>query len=127
MSDIDPLDGPSLGRRVLALLIDWGIALLTASLLFGIRPGDPVETFWDASAAHLMFVIQVSVLVGLLGFSIGKRIMGLRVINVDGAPIGVPRAILRTFLLSLIIPAILMTEDKRGLHDLAVGSKEIRA
>jgi uncharacterized RDD family membrane protein YckC len=30
-------------------------------------------------------------------------------------------------LLSLVIPAIVMNEDKRGLHDLAAGSRVIRA
>lgn len=73
----------------------------------------------------LVFWLQVSVLVGFLGYSIGKRLLGLRVINAEGAPIGLLRAMLRTALLCLVIPAVLMTDDKRGLHDLAAGSKEI--
>ena len=114
---------PSLLRRIAALSIDWFIALATAAALTGtpmFREGRVNE--W---IPLLVFWLQVSVLVGFLGYSIGKRLLGMRVINAEGAPIGLLRAMVRTALLCLVIPAILMTEDKRGLHDLAVGSKEI--
>ncbi len=121
-------DDPSLGRRLLALIIDWVIAALSAVALLGFTgvryPPDGIR---DQLIINAAFVVEVSVLVGLVGFSIGKRIMGLRIINPDGMPIGIWRALLRTLLLSLVIPAIVMTEDKRGLHDLAAGSKVVRA
>jgi len=121
-------DDPSLGRRLLALLIDWLIAAFSAVALFGFTglhfPPDGIR---DQLIINGVFVVEVAVLVGLLGFSIGKRVTGLRLINVDGRPIGIPRALLRTALLSLVLPAIVMTDDKRGLHDLAVGSKVVRA
>jgi len=120
-------DEPSLGRRIVALLIDWVIASLSAVALFGwagVR--FPPAGIRDQLIINGVFVLEVSILLGLVGFSIGKRIMGLRLINRDGMPIGVPRAVLRTVLLSFVIPAIVMTEDKRGLHDLAAGSKVVR-
>lgn len=118
-------DAPSTGRRLLALLIDWVVAAFTAVALFGVHY--PPEGIGEQLVINGVFVVEVALLVGLLGFSIGKRVMGLRVINPDGRPIGVPRALLRTVLLSLVIPAIVMTDDKRGLHDLAAGSKVVRA
>ena len=87
----------------------------------------PPDGIRDQLIINGVFIVEVAILVGLTGFSIGKRIMGLRLINPDGRPIGVLRALLRTVLLSLVIPAIVMTDDKRGLHDLAAGSKVVKA
>lgn len=124
----ETFDEPSLGRRLVALLIDWVIASFSAVALFGwtgVRfPPDGIR---DQLIINGVFVVEVAILVGLTGFSIGKRIMGLRLINPDGRPIGVLRALLRTMLLSLVIPAIVMTDDKRGLHELAAGSKVVKA
>lgn len=120
-------DEPSLGRRLVALMIDWVIASFSAVAIFGwtgVR--FPPEGVRDQLILNGVFIVEVAILVGLTGFSIGKRIMGLRLINPDGRPVGVLRALLRTVLLSLVIPAIVMTEDKRGLHDLAAGSKVVR-
>lgn len=120
-------DDPSLGRRLVALIIDWVIASLSAVALFGFTgvrfPPDGIR---DQLIINGVFVVEVAIVLGLVGFSIGKRIMGLRLINPDGKPIGIPRAILRTVLLSFVIPAMIMTDDKRGLHDLAAGSKVVR-
>ena len=71
-------------------------------------------------------MLEVGLLTGLVGFSIGKRLLGMRIENPDGRPIGVPRAILRTLLLCLVLPAIVMTDDKRGIHDLAAGSRVVK-
>nr|WP_283251556.1 RDD family protein [Aeromicrobium duanguangcaii] len=117
-----------MGRRIVALLIDWVIASLSAVALFGSAGVQfPPAGIRDQLIINGVFVLEVSILLGLVGFSIGKRVMGLRLINPDGRPIGIPRAVLRTVLLSFVIPAIIMTEDKRGLHDLAAGSKVVRA
>lgn len=120
-------DEPSLGRRLLALIIDWVIASFSAVALLGFTGVRyPPADIRDQLIINGVFIVEVSILVGLVGFSIGKRIMGLRIINPDGRPIGLARALVRTTLLSLVIPAIIMTEDKRGLHDLAAGSKVVR-
>ena len=114
----------SLGRRIGALLIDWIIAALSAAAVAGVSypPKDLRENFIITG----FFVVEVSLLTALLGYSIGKRIFGLKVENPDGRPIGVVRALARTALVCLVIPAIVMTEDKRGLHDLAAGSRVTR-
>lgn len=116
---------PSLGRRLLALLVDWVVAALSGVALAGVHyPPDDIAQNLIITG---FFVIEVGLLTGLVGQSIGKKLMGLRVENPAGRPIGVPRALLRTLLLSVVIPAIIMTDDKRGLHDLAAGSRVIKA
>lgn len=110
-------------------MIDWVIAMLSAVALAGVHfppaslADDPSETIIVLG----FFIAEVALLEGLVGRSIGKRIMGLRVENPAGQPIGVPRAFLRMVLLCMFIPAVVMTEDKRGLHDLAAGSRVIKA
>ncbi|MET0930395.1 MAG: RDD family protein [Aeromicrobium sp.] len=119
---------PSLVRRLGSLLIDWVIAALSAVAIAGVHyppaplDKDPSETFIIIG----FFILEVGVLTGLLGRSIGKRLLGMKVENPDGQPIGVPRALLRTALLVLVLPAIVMTDDKRGIHDLAAGSRVVK-
>lgn len=113
----------SLLRRLAALFIDWFVALFSAAALTG------SQVFGEGSSAPwvpvLAFFVEVALLTGLLGFSIGKRILGLRVIDVAGRAPGIARAMLRTALLCLVLPAVIMTDDKRGLHDLAAGTKVV--
>ncbi|MRJ77861.1 hypothetical protein GEV29_15065 [Aeromicrobium sp. SMF47] len=119
---------PSLGRRLAALLIDWVVAALSAVALAGVSyPPAPLDE--DPSQTFIIiafFVAEVAILEGLVGRSIGKQLLGLRVEGRTGLPIGIPRALLRTLLLSIVLPAIVMTDDKRGLHDLAAGSRVVR-
>ena len=119
---------PSLIRRLGALLIDWIIASLSAVAIAGVSyPPAPLDE--DPSQTFIIigfFILEVGVLTGLLGRSIGKRLLGMKIENRDGLPIGVPRALLRTALLVLVLPAIVMTDDKRGMHDLAGGSRVVK-
>jgi uncharacterized RDD family membrane protein YckC len=112
-------------RRIGALFIDWIIAALSAAAVTGsaYSGSGSTSSFVPLGA----FFVEVSLLTGLLGTTIGKRILGLRVEGPDGRGIGMPRAIVRTALLCLVIPALVMTDDKRGLHDLAAGSRVVRA
>jgi uncharacterized RDD family membrane protein YckC len=114
----------SLGRRIGALFIDWIIAALSAAAITGTAvSGQGASSPFIPLAA---FFVEVSLLTGLLGITIGKRIFGLRVEGPDGRGIGLPRAMVRTALLCLVIPAIVMTDDRRGLHDIAAKSRVTR-
>lgn len=115
---------PSLLRRLGALLVDWIIASLSAVALAGVHY--PPEDIKENLVITAFFVVEMSVLTGLLGYSIGKRVLGLKVESRDGRPIGLLRAFVRSLLLCLVIPALVMTDDKRGLHDLAAGSRVAR-
>jgi uncharacterized RDD family membrane protein YckC len=113
----------SLGRRFVALAIDWLIAVLSAAAVANSTV--PPEGLRESVIVSAVFVVEVALLVGLLGFSIGKRIVRIKVEGPGGRPIGVPRALLRTLLLALVIPALVMNEDRRGLHDIAAGSRVV--
>lgn len=119
-------DDPSIGRRLGALFVDWMIAVLTSAAITMTPPlwGEDRAPGW---VPMLAFFVEVTLLTGLLGVTIGKRLFGLRVIDVDGRPPGLGRAALRTALLCLVLPALIMTDDKRGLHDLAAGTKVVHA
>jgi uncharacterized RDD family membrane protein YckC len=114
----------SLGRRFIALGIDWVVALLSAAVIA--PDASQPQRFVETLIVPGVFVVEVGLLTGLLGFSIGKRVVGLRVEGPDGRPIGVPRALLRTVLLALVIPAIVMNDERRGLHEVATTSRVIR-
>ena len=108
------------GRRAIALFIDWVVALLTVSVL----TQTPVVSGGDTNAFLPLaaFWVEVSVLTGLLGHSIGKRVTRLSVVGVDGSPVGLLRAMLRTALVCLVVPPVVANAERRGLHDLAAGS-----
>ena len=112
-------------RRIGALFIDWFVALLLAAGVTGTSIADPegAGPWWPL----LMFLIEVTILTGLIGYSIGKRLAGIKVVRPDGSPIGLGRALIRTALLLLIIPPLVNTPERRGLHDLAAGSMVVKA
>jgi uncharacterized RDD family membrane protein YckC len=107
------------GRRLLALFIDWGLSLLVASFLarsFDWTP--PQRSLWTL----VIFGIQVWLLVGLLGTTIGKRLCGIRVARLDGRPVGLLWSLARTVLILLVVPALIWDRDYRGLHDRAANT-----
>jgi len=69
-----------------------------------------------------VFGLEVFLLTGLTGFTIGKRVLRLRVIRLDGKPVGLWRALVRTVLMMLVVPMLIMDRDLRGLHDKASGT-----
>lgn len=112
-----------LGRRVLALLIDWVLSLVIAIGLFRM----PVGGHGGSSFLPLAILfVESTVLVGTLGHTIGHRVMGLRVELVDGHPLRVVGAALRTMLMIMVVPPLVWDGDGRGLHDKAVGSVIVR-
>jgi uncharacterized RDD family membrane protein YckC len=107
----------SIGRRALALLVDWLLALLVANaFLDGLGSFGPLVVF---------AVVQV-LLVGTLGFAVGHRLLGIVVVRVGGGPAGPVAALVRTALLVLVVPAVVLDPDSRGLHDRAAGTVVVR-
>ncbi|HEX5728136.1 RDD family protein [Microbacterium sp.] len=105
-----------LGRRVGALFIDYGAAYLISGFFA-----------WDPLAILAIFaLIQIAFLPTIQG-SPGHRILGLRVVRVDGSWVGLWRPLIRTALLILVIPAVIWDADQRGLHDKAAGTVLIRS
>ncbi|CAN5120621.1 RDD family protein [soil metagenome] len=107
------------GRRALALFVDWFASLGVTAL---ISPQLELSETATRLTPLLVLFVELTLLVGLLGSSLGHRVLGIRVARLDGRPVGVPRAGLRSALICLVIPAVVFDKDRRGLHDLAVGT-----
>lgn len=111
-----------LRRRLAAFLIDGLISYLTASAITGNRLQWPLSE-GQGPWPLISYFVEVSFLTGLLGYSIGKKVAGFKIINREGKPIGLIRAVIRTAMVFLLIPPLVTNSDGRGLHDLAVDSK----
>jgi uncharacterized RDD family membrane protein YckC len=74
----------------------------------------------------LVFALEVWLLTGINGVTIGKRLLGIRVIATDGSRPGFGWALLRTILLLFVVPPLLSDRDLRGLHDRAANTIVVR-
>ncbi|MEU2086352.1 RDD family protein [Streptomyces albus] len=110
------------GRRVGALFIDWALCALIA---YGLLAGRRLEG--TNNWALVVFVVMSILTVGTVGCTPGKRLLGLRVVALDGlGRLPLWRAVVRTVLLGLAIPALIWDRDNRGLHDRLSGSVQVR-
>ena len=75
----------------------------------------------------MVFSVEVYLLTALTGFTVGKRLLGLRVARLDGKPVGLLWSLVRTILLITVIPPLVSDRDLRGLHDRAANTIVIRA
>ncbi|MCS3428308.1 RDD family protein [Leucobacter aridicollis] len=118
-----PADGPRsvgrIGRRLVAICIDWALASLPAYLLIG----GPQAMWWHS----LIFMLMQIVFVPTIGGSLGHRIVGLQVVPLAGGWVGIWRPIVRAVLVTLVIPALVWDSDQRGFHDKIAGTVLIRA
>jgi uncharacterized RDD family membrane protein YckC len=105
-----------MGRRLLALLIDWLASMVVALVIFH-----------SAGWTLVVFCVEVYLLTALTGFTVGKRLLGLRVARLDGKPVGFWWSLVRTILLITVIPPLVTDRDLRGLHDRAANTIVIRA
>ena len=106
-----------LGRRLAALFIDWILSMVIGLAIFHSRG-------WTTLA---IFTIEVYVLTALTGFTVGKRLLGIRVARLDGKPVGFVWALVRTLILLTVVPPLITDRDLRGLHDRAANTIVIRA
>lgn len=121
-----PEEGPGSiarpGRRLGALAVDWGMSILIASQLITQGYKAPATSNW----ALLVFFLMSVLTVGTIGFTPGKRLFGLRVVEVTTGQVKPLRALLRCVLLCLAVPALVWDRDGRGLHDRLAGTVEVR-
>jgi hypothetical protein len=105
-----------LGRRVLALLVDWGTAILVSVAFFQ----------YDPWATLAVFAVAQIVLLLTVNGSIGHLLLGMRVVPLTGGYLGVWRPFVRTLLLCLVIPAVIWDRDQRGMHDRLINTVLVR-
>jgi len=125
-----------------ALLIDY--IVLVAIVVFGTliarmlgggarSAGSSAETI-GLVVAVVVAVIDLGLLPGLTGLTIGKWATGLRIERLDGSPLGIGRAFVRHFVgypLSFLILGIgflmaTVTVRGRALHDIIAGTLVVR-
>ena len=112
------------GSRVTALALDWAICMALAVGLFG--SGVLTGGGWRAWMMLTVFFVQSTAFSWLAGGSVGQLICRIRVHRLDQRPLGLLRAALRAGLICLVLPALIIGGDRRGLHDMAVGTAVIK-
>lgn len=119
-----PETGPGaisgLGRRVGALFIDWLLCAFIVSA--AIRPPYWQVQYWTLA----IFSVQDVILTGLTGVTLGKRLLRIRVVRLDGRMVGLGWAFIRTLLMLTIIAPLVQDHDVRGQHDRASNTAVVR-
>ncbi len=122
-----PETGPGslapMGRRLLALLVDWLLSYGLGALVLGFGL---ISKEMLATAVLVIWLVLGVVAVRLFGFTPGQLALGLRVVTVDGRPLGIVRAVVRGLLISVVVPPLFTDWDGRGLQDRVTGTAVVR-
>lgn len=129
-----PESGPgsltTTGPRVGALLVDCIASALVAALFVSHRGGDFAHRL---PGSWSLIPLAIDYVVGLVlgGQTLGMHLFGIRVVRVDAESsrgrILPLTAAARTLLLMLLVPAVIVDKDGRGLHDRVTGTAVVRA
>ncbi len=129
-----PEHGPGslagLGRRLVALIIDWSIAygLARLTVTFGLMTSQQF-LYGEAGAGLVLAVwLVLGVLaVRLFQFTPGQFALGLRVASVDKRLlVGLGRAAARGALIAFVVPALFVDVDGRGIQDRVTATAVVR-
>ena len=109
-----PADGPGslagFGARLLAFCVD----ALGSALVAGLFTAPDLPGNWSLAVFAAITVVTLIV----FGQTPGMRLLGLRLAHPrQGQRLAPWRAVVRTALLCLLVPALLVNSDGRGLHD----------
>jgi uncharacterized RDD family membrane protein YckC len=119
-----------LGRRLVALMVDWLIAVGLAGLAvpFGLAQTVPYSISGDwVNIASVIWLVLGIVAVRLFQFTPGQFALGLRVASVDERQlVGLGRAAARGVLIAVVIPALFVDTDGRGIQDRVTGTAIVR-
>lgn len=92
------------------------------------------DTIIDITSRMLNLIYAIVLPLLWSGYVIGKRIVGIRIVNMDGSDVGFLTMVLRVFVSGIIYLATLgigvivsafmigLREDKRAIHDLVAGT-----
>ena len=110
-------------RRIVALAIDWAASILVAQVIPGVSEYGSRS---NSLVTLAVFTSEVVILTWLMGASFGQKLVGLRIIAMDGKNVKLIQAIVRTFFIVLVFPPLLTDKDNRGLHDKIARTKIIK-
>jgi uncharacterized RDD family membrane protein YckC len=118
-----PESGPGslapFSTRVVAFLVDAVIAALVAALF----TAPELPRNWSLLSLGVLYVVALVA----FGQTPGMRLLGLRLAHPrEGQRLAVWRAVVRTALLMLLIPALVVDADGRGLHDRLTDTAVVR-
>ncbi|MEV6160361.1 RDD family protein [Streptomyces sp. NPDC052052] len=120
-----PEHGPGsvapLGRRFGALFIDWFLCMVIA---YGLFAGGDQQAAGNWALG--VFLVLSVLTVGTIGYTPGKRLLGIRVVSENGGRLTFGRAVVRSVLLCVAIPALVWDRDSRGLHDRLARAVQVR-
>lgn len=118
------------GARIVdALMIGIIISVLIA--IFNLDTQSSAVQLSESLISLLYFIIVPAV---WLGFTVGKRLFSIRIVNKDGSQVSVLTMIMREFVAGLaygltlgllvVVSAFMvgLREDKRAIHDLIAGT-----
>jgi uncharacterized RDD family membrane protein YckC len=107
-----------------ALLVDWLLAYGLAA--FGMALG-LISLRLLSSAVLVIWLVLGVLAVRLFEFTPGQFALGLRVASVDDRlHVGIGRAAIRGAMIALVIPALFVDVDGRGLQDRVTGTAVVR-
>lgn len=109
------------GRRIAALAIDWALAYGLSLAFFSTGPWqtDAFITLGLFAGIQLLFLLVVN-------GGVGHLVLGLRVVPLNPGRLAPWRSLVRTLLVCLFVPAVIMDADQRGLHDRVAGTVLVR-
>jgi uncharacterized RDD family membrane protein YckC len=112
------------GRRLVAITIDWFVAYGISAIFAS--PDPAVDPLFGWIVLGVWFLLTAAP-VAVFGASAGQTLLGIRVASLgDAAVIGVPRAVLRTLLIAVVVPPLVRDADGRGWHDRAARTVVVR-
>jgi uncharacterized RDD family membrane protein YckC len=119
-----PAAGPAslapLGARIGAFLVDSLASAFVAALFVQAVGSGHRDAAARLPGSWSLLPFALDYVLGMLfaGRTLGMYLFGLRVVRVDRTAAVDPwRAVVRTVLLMLLVPAVVFDRDGRGLHD----------
>ncbi|MED3708633.1 RDD family protein [Peribacillus frigoritolerans] len=124
-------DSVGFWKRLLAGVLDGIIVSAPLAIIFGVITGD-----WENENFSTLFNFLYMVIVPILwyGYTVGKRIMGIRIVRMDGKKLGIGTMLLRYLVAALvyaitlgigfIVSAFMVSirKDHRSIHDFIAGT-----
>ena len=109
----------TLGKRFLAICIDWAIAWSISTLLTpNVIPETSISTL-------VVFYFEVLILTYFMQSSMGQFLVGIKIVDKEThGRIGFRRTLIRTTLIILVLPAI-FTKDLEPYHNVLTYSRVV--
>ncbi len=137
----DDMIHAGIGNRAFAFILDYILMIIVTGIAGGVL-GVIARSILGPGAAFTVSTVTVFVVYfgyfiyfeGSRGQTLGKRLMDIRVVHEDGAPIGYRAATIRAlfqfvdflFVFLIAVIAILVTDKNQRLGDIVAGTVVIR-